>query len=149
VKQRAVKTEAEIRGLLTSRGLRYSRPRALILSYFREDAKHVNAETLYHTLKARGNTLSLSTVYLNLGVLKEAGLVREFRGLAGELVYDSNASLHGHLICKSCECVVDLPEEVSLGEAQQDLKLRVETVSGWQVEAPTLDLYGICPGCRK
>ena len=140
--------DGNIRSLLAARGLRYSRPRAVILSYFREEPKHINAETLHHSLRSRGNNLSLSTVYLNLSVLKDAGLVREFRGLAGELLYDSNAALHGHLICKHCARVIDLPEEVSAGETQQQLKQRVETVSGWEVEAPSLNLYGLCPSCR-
>lgn len=138
-----------IRALLNEHGLRYSRPREAILAYFREGAKHVTAESLYRVLKARGHRFSLSTVYLNLGALKQAGVIREFRGNGGEALYDSNIALHYHLICRCCGVVTDLPEGVVTGEAAQRYKGQVETHSGWRVEEPNLNFYGLCPGCQS
>ena len=40
-----------IRTLLAQHNLRYSRPREIILAYFREADRHVNAEGLYSELK--------------------------------------------------------------------------------------------------
>lgn len=137
----------EVRELLSQHGLRYSRPRETILAYFRESAKHVNAESVYSALRERGHNLSLSTVYLNLGVLKKVGLVREFLGVGGESLYDSNVSKHYHLICKSCNRVIDLPEGLAVGETPKQLRQRAEQASGWRVDEPNLNLYGICPDC--
>jgi hypothetical protein len=50
------------------------RPRELILDFFGEGGRHISAEGLYLALCERGEKISLSTVYLNLGVLKSAGL---------------------------------------------------------------------------
>ena len=136
------------RALLSEHGLRYSRPREVILSYFRECARHVNAEAVYLALKERGNNFSLSTVYLNLGVLREAGLVREFHGVGGESLYDSNISLHYHLICKRCNRVMDLPHEVMAGETPVRLQRQAEAASGWQLDEPNLNLYGLCTTCQ-
>lgn len=138
-----------IRTLLAHHGLRYSRPRKVILAYFREADKHVNAEGLYSALKKRGHNLSLSTVYLNLGVLKDAGLVREFHGVGGESLYDSNVSQHYHLICKRCNRVIDVPDGVTVGETPTQFRQRAEQVSGWQVDEPNLNLYGTCPACQR
>ncbi len=140
----------QYRYLLQEKGLRYSKPRDIILGYFKECDKHENAEGLYLTLKDRGHNLSLSTVYLNLNVLKDAGLIREFKGATGESVFDSNVSPHHHLICKSCGRVIDLPNPKIAGETpKQFLKRHAETVSGWRVDEPNLDLFGDCPECQK
>ena len=144
-----LESSAETRALLAEHGLRYSRPREVILSYFRERAKHVNAEAVYLTLKERGYNFSLSTVYLNLGVLREVGLVREFHGAGGESLYDSNISLHYHLICKKCNRVMDLPGEVMAGETPVRLQLQAEAASGWQLDEPNLNLYGFCTACQE
>ena len=141
-------TQVAIRTLLNEHGLRYSRPRAVVLSYFREGAKHVTAEHLHLALQARGHTLSLSTVYLNLGALKQAGVIREFRGNGGEAVYDSNVALHYHLVCRCCGAVTDLPNGVVTGETVQFYRGQIEAHSGWHVDEPNLNFYGLCPDCQ-
>jgi len=138
-----------LREVLQTHGLRYSRPRELILNYFGERDMHVSAEELYLELKQRGENLSLSTVYLNLGVLKHAGLVREFNGVGGEALYDSNIGPHHHLICTRCGTILDLPEMMIADTTlMKFLRLQAERVSGWQVDEPTLELQGLCPDCQ-
>jgi Fur family peroxide stress response transcriptional regulator len=131
---------------LKEHGLRYSRPREAILSYLREEHSHLSAEALYLALKQRGEDLSLSTVYLNLGVLSEAGLIREFRGASGESLYDRNVAPHYHLICNITGEVRDVPpltiDGVPLGRF---LKQQVEAATGWTVDEPQLHLRGVSP----
>ncbi len=144
------KQDETLREVLQAHGLRYSRPRQTILNFFGERDTHVSAEDLYLELKTRGENLSLSTVYLNLGVLKQAGLVREFSGIGGEALYDSNVGPHHHLICTGCGAVLDVPE-VQIGEATVTdlLKTHAQSSSGWQVGEPSIDLHGLCPDCQK
>lgn len=138
------------RSILRDYGLRFSRPRELIFNFFREKDSHVSAELLYLTLRDRGENISLSTVYLNLNVLKNAGLIREFDGLNGEAVYDSNISPHYHLICKSCGNILDVPVEAVHGLLPAPLlKKNAENFSGWQIDEPKLDLQGYCPDCQR
>ncbi len=139
----------KLRELLQTHGLRYSRPRELILNYFGERDMHVSAEDLYLELKQRGENLSLSTVYLNLGVLKQAGLVREFNGIGGEALYDSNIGPHHHLICTGCGTILDLPELMVADTTLMNLlKGHAEAASSWRVEEPALALQGVCPDCQ-
>ena len=141
--------DGKLRRTLQACGLRYSRPRVIILGYFGERAVHVSAEELHLELKRRGENLSLSTVYLNLGVLRNAGLVREFSGVGGEALYDSNVGPHHHLICTHCGAISDLPEMVVSDTALTKLlKVEAETSSGWRVAEPKLDLQGVCPECQ-
>lgn len=139
----------KLREVLQTHGLRYSRPRELILNYFGERDMHVSAEDLYLELKQRGENLSLSTVYLNLGVLKQAGLVREFNGIGGEALYDSNIGPHHHLICSRCGTILDLPEMTVTDITLTDLlKAHAEAASSWLVDEPALALQGVCPACQ-
>ena len=139
-----------LRNLLKRYGLRYSAPSASILQLFREAPRHVSAESLYLELKRRGGHLSLSTVYLNLSVLSDAGLLRKFKGVSGETIYDSNLQPHDHLLCERSGEVVDLPEiEINGVPLGRYLKERIEKETGWQVREPRLEFRGLAPEKRS
>jgi Fur family transcriptional regulator, peroxide stress response regulator len=138
---------AEAREVLRSQGLRYSRPRRVILEYLSEQDRHVSAEALHQALRQRGEVLSLSTVYLNLGVLEGAGLVRGFTGPGGESLYDSNPSEHYHVICTESGEVRDVPPPLIDGQPLGAfLRSYVERVTGWTVDEPEVTLWGRRPG---
>lgn len=135
-----------VRGVLKANGLRYSRPREVILGFLLEEDRHVSAEGLYLNLKQRGEDLSLSTVYLNLSALAEAGLVCEFRGASGESLYDSNVSPHYHVVCKETGAILDVAAPVIDGKPLgRYLKDAIEAATGWRVDEPHLSLSGISP----
>jgi len=138
---------AEMRALLKQHGLRYSYPRAAILSFLRERKMHISAEQLYLKLHERGENLSLSTTYLNLMALKNAGLVRELKAIKDETLYDSNVEeSHFHMICDRSGKVIDVPDLMIDGvPLRQFLKEKVEEQTGWQVELPEINLRGISP----
>jgi Fur family transcriptional regulator, peroxide stress response regulator len=132
-----------VRDVLRDRGLRYSRPREAILAFMAEAPRHVSAEALYQALRDRGEDVSLSTVYLNLGVLVEAGLLREFKGVHGESLYDASVEPHYHLICRETGEVVDVPMPTVDGVALASfLKAYVERITGWDVDEAHLSLRG-------
>lgn len=139
-----------LRAVLKRHGLRYSRPREVILSFLLEGDKHVSAESLYVALKQRGEDLSLSTVYLNLSVLAEAGLVREFKGAAGQSMYDSNVSPHYHVVCRETGAILDVAAPIIDGKPlAQYLKDTIEAATGWVVDEPRLSLSGLSPDARR
>ncbi|MEM7734577.1 MAG: Fur family transcriptional regulator [Deinococcota bacterium] len=132
-----------MRSLLKEHNLRYSKPRELILAFFQEQDRHVNAEAVYVALKQRGHSMSLSTIYLNLNALSEAGLIREFPSPTGETIYDSNVHEHYHLICTETGESFDIPVIVVDGKPiTQLIKEQVETLTGWQIQEPELVLRG-------
>lgn len=138
------------REVMREHGLRYSKPREMILDYLLEADKHVTAESLYLGLKTLGEEISLSTVYLNLTTLTEAGLLLEFRGANGQTYYDSNIDNHFHVVCRETGDVLDVPEPyidgLPLGEF---LKRTIETATGWTVDDPQLALTGVSPKAKK
>lgn len=136
----------EMREVLKDHGLRYSRPREIILGFLLEEDKHVSAESLYVDLKQRGEELSLSTVYLNLATLADAGLVREYKTPAGQSFYDSNVSPHYHVVCRQTGEVMDVPApEINGVPLGRFLKEYVEAQTGWIVDEPRFSLTGLAP----
>lgn len=140
---------ATAREALGARGLRYSRAREAILGYMGAGGRHESAESLHQALRERGVDLSLSTVYLNLGVLVGAGLLREFVGARGEALYDGNVDPHYHLVCSETGVVVDVPAPTVDGRPLGAfLKAYVEDVTGWTVSEAHLTLRGRPPNRR-
>lgn len=138
------------REVLKDHGMRYSRPREVILTYLLEKDRHVSAESLYLDLKKRGEELSLSTVYLNLSALAGAGLVREFRGATGQALYDSNVTPHYHVVCGDTGEVRDVPAPMVNGvPLGRFLKEYVERETGWTVDEPRFSLTGKPPADDK
>lgn len=142
----ATRDGASAREVLHACGLRYSRAREAILTYMGDSDRHESAESLYLALRDRGEDVSLSTVYLNLGVLVGAGLLREFVGARGEALYDGNVEPHYHLVCSESGEVVDVPAPTVDGlPLAAFLKAYVEDVTGWTVSEAHLTLRGRPP----
>ena len=121
-----------------------SRQRAAILSVLRSTKSHPTAGWIYEQLKPAMPALSQATVYRNLGLLAEQGTIQVLRSGSGMDRYDADISLHYHLICTCCGKV----DDVSL-PAMQGLEQDAARDSGYQVQGPRTDVYGICPGCQK
>ena len=84
-----------------------SKKRQAILDMLRGTKAHPSAETVYSTLKPAIPELSLGTVYRNLQVLEQDGLVRVVCTVDGQARYDACTAPHVHCICRSCRRVID------------------------------------------
>ena len=63
--------------------MKYSRQRDLILKALRENVVHPTADFIYTVLKEKEPNLSLDTVYRNLNLLANEGIIRKIEGLDG------------------------------------------------------------------
>ena len=86
---------------------RQSRQRSRILELLRSTASHPTADWLYEQLKNEFPRLSLGTVYRNLSLLAEQGLVKKIRFGSTFDRFEANIQPHYHLICESCEKIFD------------------------------------------
>ena len=138
--------DQHVREVLRSHGLRYTRPRACIVGHFARGDVHVSAEELHRVLTEQGESISLSTVYLNLAVLSDAGVIRSFDGVTGEKIYDGNPAPHYHLVCTETGHVIDVVAPTIDGmPLGQFLRRTLEAATGWTIEEPKLQLKGVSP----
>ena len=122
-----------------------SRKRRAILEALASLTEHPTAEMLYRMLKPDYPELSLGTVYRNLGILAEEGLVISVAHVAGEERYDARVEPHAHFICRGCRQVMDLelpgPAVLLYPEIEQSL--------GCCPETHRLSFHGLCQECRN
>lgn len=105
----------------------------------------VTAEELVAAVSRRVPGIALSTVYRNLERLCDAGEVCRLVFEDGIARYETPGAVHGHyLICTECSRKVRI-EECPLSGLSQ--KLEQET--GFIVRGHNLQIYGLCPECRK
>lgn len=98
---------------------------------------------MYVAVKKHMPSISLGTVYRNLGLLVELGNVRKLETAGSvKIRYDGRNDEHCHLICSSCGDITD----VDLGMfAAIDTRLHNET--GFTVSEHGIVLKGICAEC--
>ena len=122
--------------------LRWTRQRRLIAEVMEGRTDHPTAEELYHELRARGEPISLATVYRTLRALAREGLLRELHG-PGPDRFDPNTSPHYHFRCRRCGRVYDVNVPY-----REELD-RVDSGPGFVVTSHEILWEGICPACRE
>lgn len=85
-----------------------SRKRDAILACVRATTCHPSAEWVYQRLKPTIPDLSLGTVYRNLSMFKDEGLVISVGTVGGLERFDGNTKPHTHFVCTRCSAVLDL-----------------------------------------
>ncbi len=139
---------AHIVQMLTSSGLRPTRARKVILELLAEKNRHFTPEEMLETLRARGQALSIATLYQNLAKLVEKGLVIKIVGLDGSFRYDFNHEPHNHMVCQRCGKIVDIAVKGDLDSISAIPLDEEEDVSRWQVVEKRVELVGLCPDCQ-
>lgn len=73
--------------------------------------RHFTADHLYDEAKSAGLKLSLATIYNNLNVFKEAGLLKEVILHTGQSYFDTNIDDHHHFFDEDAGEVIDIDSE--------------------------------------
>ena len=126
--------------------LKYSRQREAIKDYLSSVTTHPTADTVYMHIKDEFPNISLGTVYRNLNLLVEMGLLHRIYTGMGADRFDAVVTAHPHLICSSCGGVFDLECQVERETAQ--LKQAFER-SGATIDEVQVRAWGICDRCKQ
>jgi Fur family peroxide stress response transcriptional regulator len=123
---------------------RRSRQRERILELLQATDAHPTANWIHDRLRKEFPGLSMGTVYRNLGVLAEQGLVSRI-GFGGTFDrFDANMSHHYHFICDSCAAIVDLDLP-----ADEGLNRRVRDTLGFEARRHDIQFRGLCGKCAR
>ncbi|HOQ89470.1 MAG TPA: transcriptional repressor [Candidatus Hydrogenedentes bacterium] len=123
---------------------RMTRQRRIILEELRMLRTHPTAEELFQIVRKRMPRISLGTVYRNLDVLCQSGLVLKLESAGQQAHYDGDVSQHYHIRCRRCGKIEDVyPEEVN-GISDPTVCRRDYQIIGW-----SLIFEGICPDCSE
>ena len=122
---------------------KHFRKRDAILEYLRSTRAHPSAEMIYADLKPQIPDLAMGTVYRNLSLFKEKGLVTSVATVKGVERFDGNTDPHVHFICSDCDAVIDLMEM----EIPQALSQAAEAACGGNISECQLCFTGYCREC--
>ena len=124
----------------------FSAKREAIYKAISDTSIHPSAEWLYEQLKPNFPDLSLGTVYRNLAVFKQNGVVKSLGVFNGQERFDHDLSQHSHFVCERCFSIQDVLEGVS----EQDMAAYglIEREYGAKVRGHSVIFYGLCENCR-
>lgn len=129
---------------LKESGVRITPQRHAVLDYLMNAIIHPTADEIYKALEGKFPNMSVATVYNNLRVLRENGLVRELTYGDSSSRFECNFSDHYHIICESCGKIVDF-HYPSLDEVES----LAQKVTGFEVSHHRMEVYGTCEDCQQ
>ncbi|WP_026089313.1 MULTISPECIES: peroxide-responsive transcriptional repressor PerR [Bacillus] len=128
--------------ILKKSSVRITPQRHAILEYLIDSMSHPTADEIYKALEGKFPNMSVATVYNNLRVFREAGLVKELTYGDSSSRFDFTTSDHYHVICVKCGTIVDF-HYPGLDEVEQ----LASHVTGFKVFQHRMEVYGECPSC--
>ncbi len=124
------------------RNLRTTHQRLEIFRELSATGEHPDAITIYRRVRKRIPTISLDTVYRNLKLLAEYGLI-SIVGMSDErLRFDANMTRHHHFSCVRCGMIRDF-YSVRLNA----LKMPEEAKAFGDTVSLHVEVKGVCDTC--
>jgi len=123
--------------------LRMTRQRRIIMEEFQTPGGHLTADDVYVSVRRKLPNISLGTVYRNLEILSQAGLIRKLTLGGGQRHYDGGLHRHYHVRCLRCGKIRDIPAE-SLGDLDEAAR-----GYGFEILGHQLEFEGICQECQQ
>ena len=132
------------RELCADRGLAAIHQRQVLYEVMQTMPGHASPEEVYARVKKRIPAISLATVYKNIHLFVETGVLKEVSMHHGSLRVELNSHLHHHTVCSHCKAITDI-EEKHLGVLPALQRLP----GGFHVERYAIDVIGICAACQR
>lgn len=123
----------------------YSRQREEITKVIKENYNHPTAEEIYMIVKAKDPAVSRSTVYRNLGLLVENGIINKISMQVGADRFDYVREPHNHAICTKCGKIFDFNYEFEY----EKIKETVRKQTGIEISKTGIAIEGVCNSCQK
>jgi Fur family ferric uptake transcriptional regulator len=137
-------TGEDWRERLRGSGYRLTPQRELVLAAV-EKLGHATPEEVLARVRESSSAINLSTVYRNLEVLEELGLVRHAHLSDRVATYHSTTEHeHFHVVCRKCQRVISVDPGVAA-----DFAGRLRTEFGFEPDLGHLVVFGECVECES
>ena len=134
------------RSFITEKGLRNTPEREKIITEIFDGDNHFDVDDLYLRLRQKGSRISKASIYRNIPLIMECGLIRAVWHEDGHMHYESiyGYDHHCHLRCIKCGKVVEFFEE-----DLRDIEKRLKEKHDFEIIEHRFDITGYCSKCRK
>jgi Fur family ferric uptake transcriptional regulator len=128
---------------LKKKGYRLTLQRAMILDILHESEGHVTAEDILSQIQTRAPEVNKSTVYRNLELLEELGVVVKSEHENRFIYHHAEEGHHHHLVCRQCGRIIECDTDI-LAPLERAL------LEGFDFEGDLkhLVIHGVCGNCR-
>jgi len=137
-------THTQFRDLAWKFGLAATHQRQVIYEAIVGAPGHYSPEQVYADVRRRVPSVSLATVYKNLRLFVDHGLLREVTPHAPVLRVDGNLEPHHHLVCTRCKSVQDIE-----GDFVDFKRLSRQVPDGFDLMQPLIEVFGLCQRCHE
>ncbi len=135
-------------------GYRLTVPREALLEVLAKTDKHLSADEIYFTINSYYPNIGLASIYRNLELLIQMGLVSILDIGDGkrryELTQGPKSIHHHHLVCKSCGDIVDYADYI---DEEAELLKKVERglskKYNFKIDSHFIKFFGLCAKCDK
>jgi len=139
--------EARMRAFMeacAARGVKVTHQRLEIYRDLASTQEHPDAEAIWSRVRKRIPTISRDTVYRNLKMLAEQGLI-SIVGMSHErLRFDANMKEHHHFVCVRCGLIRDFSSQ-----HLEDVQFPVEAEAFGSPLSLHLEVKGVCGACQS
>ena len=125
------------------KGLKVTSQRLAIYKFILSRKDHPTAEQIYQELRNEYPTISLGTIYKNLNLLKDLGLIQELGFKEGSVRYDPDMEIHVNMVCSNCGKISDYKTE-NVEKLWNTLILDL----GIKPIGQRIDIYYECDDCK-
>ena len=134
---------ASFRELCAQHGIAVTHQRQVLYEVMRGMDGHPSPEEVFARVKQEIPAISLATVYKNIHLFVESGVLREVSLHHGSQRVEMNEHDHHHMVCSRCKAIADIDAaELELPPPRKLLP------GGFQVERYAVDVIGVCSGCQ-
>jgi len=130
--------------MVGTRQIRMTQQRQVILEELCKVTNHPTADEMYHMIRKIMPKISLGTVYRNLEILSELGMVLKLDVGGTQKRFDANVENHYHARCKKCGSVSDVHMPVS-----EDVEAEGQLCTDFKIERHSLEFVGVCADCQE
>lgn len=124
--------------------MRLTTQRQIILEELGKVTSHPTANEVYDMVRKRLPRIGLGTVYRNLELLAESGVILKLEVGGTQKRFDATVAPHYHIRCSSCGKVDDIDIPV-----QEHINMAANEASSYQILGHHIEFSGICHSCQR
>jgi len=124
--------------------MRLTTQRQIILEELGKVTSHPTANEVYDMVRKRLPRIGLGTVYRNLELLADSGVILKLEVGGTQKRFDATVAPHYHIRCSVCGKVddIDIPVQENINQVAME-------ASNYKVLGHHIEFSGICPSCRQ
>jgi Fe2+ or Zn2+ uptake regulation protein len=124
--------------------LRNTEPRRIILQEIKHSKSHPTADEIYEIVKKKVPRVSLGTIYRNLELLCQEGLIQKIEMGGAQKRFDGHTENHYHFRCVNCGRIEDLTDG-----SLEEVEMVLTKLSPYEILGHRIELTGRCHPCNS